>query len=368
MLRRGNWRDNGQIGNTMADCDVVLIGAGHNALVCAGYLAKAGYKVIIVERRHTVGGAVVTEEIVPGFRFDLGGSAHILIHHTPILRDLNLAAYGLDYIDLDPLFFAPFPDGSHITIWKDIDRTCASIAAVSPVDAEAYRKFIQEWEPLAEGMVASFLEPPTVTNLVRNLVWKNKSTAENRLLKLSDILHGYGQVVRQTFTDRRVQAVIAWMAAQSGPPPGEPLSAPFALWHPMYHRSGMKRPRGGSGMLTQALARMIQAHGGHIIAGAPVQRILTQNNRAVGIETAGGIRISARAVVSGAHIHTTLSLLQGAAVARQARQLLARARVGNGFGMMVRYAMRELPNYYRAPDRSGRLSRPSTYGHAVHMS
>jgi phytoene dehydrogenase-like protein len=336
----------------MADCDVLFVGAGHNALVAAGYLAQAGYKVILLERRHTVGGAVVTEEIIPGFKFDLGGSAHILIHHTPILHDLKLAAYGLEYIDLDPLFFAPFPDGSQITIWKDIDRTCQSIAAVSPVDADNYRRFIQTWEPLAEGMVRSFLEPPTAGNLIRNLVWRT-SRGQERFERLSDILRGYGQLLRQTFCDPRVQAVIGWMAAQSGPPPGEPLSAPFMLWHPMYHRSGMKRPRGGSGMLTQALARMIQAHGGQIIAGAPVGRILVEGGRAVGAETTGGIRVTARAVVSGAHIQTTLQLLEGAPVPAQARNLINSTRVGNGFGMIVRYAMHELPNYTAQPSPEG---------------
>jgi Phytoene dehydrogenase and related proteins len=125
----------------MPDFDVIVIGAGHNGLVCAGYLAQAGYRVAVIERRHIVGGAVVTEEIVPGFRFDLGGSAHILINHTPIVQDLNLTAYGLEYIDLDPLFFHPFPDGTHITVWKDVDKTCESIAAVSPADADAYRRF-----------------------------------------------------------------------------------------------------------------------------------------------------------------------------------------------------------------------------------
>ena len=93
----------------MSDCDFVIVGAGHNALVCAGYLAKAGCRVHVVERRPVVGGAVVTHEIVPGFKFDLGGSAHILINHTPIVRELRLEQYGLDYIDLDPLFFHPFP-------------------------------------------------------------------------------------------------------------------------------------------------------------------------------------------------------------------------------------------------------------------
>ncbi|NJN83110.1 MAG: NAD(P)/FAD-dependent oxidoreductase [Caldilineaceae bacterium] len=191
----------------MADCDVLIVGAGHNALVCAGYLAKAGYKVIMLERRHTVGGAVVTEEIVPGFKFDLGGSAHILIHHTPIVEDLNLAAYGLRYIDVDPLFFAPFPDGSHITIWKDLERTCESIAQVSPADADAYRKFIHTWQPLAKGMVGSFLEAPTATNLVKNLAMNTASGSE-RFERLSDILRGYGQVLRQSFSDPRVQALI----------------------------------------------------------------------------------------------------------------------------------------------------------------
>lgn len=341
----------------MPDCDVLIIGAGHNALVCGGYLARAGYRVIMLERRHKVGGAVVTEEIIPGFQFDLGGSAHILIHHTPIITDLNLSAYGLEYIDLDPLFFAPFPDGSHITIWKDLDRTCESIAAVSPRDAEAYRAFIERWEPLARGMVQSFLEPPTAGNLFRNMIWGTARHSE-RLARLSDILRGYGQVLRQSFHDPRVRAVLGWMAAQSGPPPGEPLSAPFALWQPMYHHSGMKRPRGGSGMLTQALARMIQAHGGHIIAGAPVARILTENGRAVGAETEAGMRVTARAVVSGAHIQTTLGMLQDDTVPETSRELLRNTRVGNGFGMIVRYAMDELPNYSALPAATDDTGKP----------
>ena len=253
----------------MPDYDALIVGAGHNALVCAGYLAQAGYRVGVLERRHIVGGAVVTEEIVPGFRFDLGGSAHILINHTSIVADLKLAAYGLDYIDVDPLFWAPFPDGSHFTIWKDVDRTCGSIAAISPRDAENYRAFIRQWGPVAASMVDMFNSSPTPWNAVRTMglrtlrqghIWE----------RLTDLLRGYGEVLRRQFVDPRVQALIGWMAAQSGPPPGEPFSAPFALWHPMYHVSGMKRPRGGSGMLTQALARMIEAHRGeisHILPG-----------------------------------------------------------------------------------------------------
>lgn len=333
----------------MADYDVLLIGAGHNGLVCAGYLAKAGYKVCVLERRAKVGGAVVTEEHVPGFKFDLGGSAHILIHHTPIVADLQLTRYGLRYIDIDPLFFSPYPDGSHLTIWRDVDKTCQSIAAISPQDAENYRRFYERWKPLAEGMVDAFINAPTPLNLVRYLGFNPGISGADRVERLGDLLRGYGQILRQSFVDPRVQGLLGWMAAQSGPPPSEPLSAPFALWHPMYHVSGMKRPEGGSGMLTQALANMILAHGGHIICGAPVARILTEKGRAMGAETTGGIRVTARKVVSGAHIHTTLGMLQDAPVAERAQRLIRNSRIGNGFGMIVRYAMHELPNYTALP-------------------
>ena len=333
----------------MADCDVLVIGAGHNALVTAGYLAKAGYRVVMLERRHIVGGAVVTEEIVPGFKFDLGGSAHILINHTPIVKDLGLEQYGLEYLDLDPLFFSPFPDGSHITIWRDIDKTVESIAAVSPEDAEAYRRFIERWQPISKGMVDAFLNAPTPLNLARYMVFGGSFNISNPFDQLSDLLRGYGQVMRQSFCSDQVQALISWMAAQSGPPPSEPFSAPFALWHPMYHVSGMRRPRGGSGMLTQALARMIEAHGGLIMTDAPVKRILVEAGRAVGAETMDGTKITARKVVSGAHIHTTMKLLGPDNMPAQTRSLLERSRIGNGFGMIVRYAMDELPNYTALP-------------------
>ena len=332
----------------MADYEIIIIGAGHNALVCAGYLAQAGYKILVLERRHTVGGAVVTEEIIPGFRFDLGGSAHILIHHTPIVHDLKLTHYGLEYIDLDPLFFAPFPDGSHITIWRDIDRTCDSIATVSPEDAETYRRFIEKWTPMAKATVETFLHPPTLPNVVRHL-GLGSGLGANPWEPLSDIMRGYGQLLRQSFRSPKVQAVIGWMAAQSGPPPTEPLSAPFALWHPMYHISGMKRPRGGSGMLTQALAKMISAHGGEIRVSTPVARILTEQGKVAGVETVDGQRFTATKVISGAHIHTTLHMLKDAPLPEMQRILLSKSRIGNGFGMVVRYAMNSLPNYTALP-------------------
>jgi len=99
----------------MPDYDIIIIGAGHNALITAAYLAQAGQKVAVFESRDMVGGAVSTKEIVPGYQFDLGGSAHILIRLTPIVEELGLEKYGLEYIDIDPLFFSPNTDESEPT-------------------------------------------------------------------------------------------------------------------------------------------------------------------------------------------------------------------------------------------------------------
>ncbi len=333
----------------MTDVDFVVVGAGHNALVCAGYLAQAGHSVHVVERRPIVGGAVVTEEVVPGFKFDLGGSAHILINHTPIVQDLRLAEYGLDYIDLDPLFFAPFPDGSHITIWRDVERTCESIAQVSERDAVAYRDFVRKWTPVAETFVDAFMNPPTLGRLAKSLVFDSIARSQGAWETCRDALGSYDALIQRSFHDPRVQAVIGWMAAQSGPPPHEAVSGPLAMWHPLYHQSGMKRPRGGSGMLTQALARMIQSHGGTITTDAPVEEILVAGGRTTGVRCADGREFRGRHVVSGAHIHTTLGMLSKEALPSTFRKKVMKRRVGNGFGMVVRFAMEELPNYTALP-------------------
>ncbi|MFK7800419.1 MAG: phytoene desaturase family protein [Anaerolineae bacterium] len=329
--------------------DAIVIGAGHNGLICAGYLAKAGKRVLVLERRHIVGGAVVTEEMVPGYKFDLGGSAHILIHHTPIVADLELEKYGLEYLDVDPLFWAPFPDGQHITIYKDLDKTCESIAKVNAADAEKYREFVKTWTPLAEATVETFTNPPTMGNVVKNLGFKSGLGAGN-WERMADIFRGYGPLLKNWFDGPEVPAMIGWMAAQSGPPPTEPLSGPFALWHPMYHVSGMKRPKGGSGMLTQSLAKMVEAHGGTILTNSPAEKILVENGKAMGVtftNTKTGLTqtATAKTIVSGAHIHTTMAMLEADDMPQPQRNLLNNSRIGNGFGMILRCAMDELPNY-----------------------
>ncbi len=196
-------------------------------------------------------------------------------------------------------------------------------------------------------MLETFNAPPTPINLMRKLILGPKFGRQWQE-RLSTIMRSYGDFIRHTFSSSQIQGLMGWIAAQSGPPPSEAFSAPFALWHPLYHEGGLRRPRGGSGMLTQSLAKMIQAHGGDIYTSQTVTRILVENGRAVGAETATGERFTAKRVVSGAHIHTTMRLLGDAAPAK-AKILIGGTRIGNGFGAVVRYAVDQLPNYAALP-------------------
>ncbi len=332
------------------DYDLIVIGAGHNSLIAAAYLAQAGYRVAIFERRDQVGGAVSTQEIIPGYQFDLGGSAHILIRLTPIVEELNLNRYGLDYIDLDPLLFAPFPDGDHLFFYRSSDRTADHIESKFPGEGEAYDRFVQDWLPFARTVRDAFLSSPSPLELGKKLVFGSSAKMDwQKALGL--ITKPYGEVVDHYFSEEKVKAPLVWMAAQSGPPPTEPLTAPFLLWHPLYHEGGVARPRGGSGMLTQALKTHIQSHGGDVFVSAPVESILVETDRAIGVRVDSDVYTS-RAVLSGTHFLETVERLLP-----QAHRLtsVSKPRVGNGFGAILRLALSEPVRYASHPGDEARV-------------
>lgn len=338
--------------------DVAVVGGGHNGLTCACYLAQAGLRVVVLERRHVVGGAVCTQDdLIEGYKIDVGSSAHIMIHLTPVVRELELEKFGLEYIECDPFAFAPVGENECVYFWRDVEKTCDSIAKFSPKDAENYRRFVREWGELNVGVFEAFLKPPTAFNLARHLIFKRTKEQKSPVEMTRKLFTSYGHLARETFEHEGLRAALVWLAAQSGPPPSAQATGDFLGWHAMIHRSGVKHPRGGSGALAQALAKCLSHHGGEVRLSSEVARIEVENRRATGlIELADGERIRAHRIVSNAHVQTTFLKLIGAEnLPERLAQRVENVRVGNGFGMIVRCAVSELPDYTAAPS-GGRVS------------
>jgi phytoene dehydrogenase-like protein len=341
-----------------APVDVVVVGAGHNGLVAACYLARTGLAVEVVERDEVLGGAVSTVERWPGVRVDRGSSAHVIVRHSGIVEELGLAAHGLRYVDCDPWGFAPAPspgapgpDGRPLVFSVDLDATCASItAACGPADAAAYRRFVEVWRPRGRAVVAAFGDRPSPGRLARAF-WPLGAPAEGRPRTsggdlAADFLGSGDALLDRWFTSERLKAALAWFGAQSGPSMSEPGTAAMVGWVALLHDVPPGHPVGGSGGLTEALRRRLVADGGRVTLGDGAARLLVAGGRVTGVETESGRRIAADAVVAACHVGTTRAL-----AGRHAPPALATADppLGNGFGLVVRALTDAPPRYPGVP-------------------
>jgi phytoene dehydrogenase-like protein len=317
--------------------EVVVVGSGHNGLVAACYLARAGLDVEVVERDTVAGGAVSTVERWPGVRVDRGSSIHVMIRHTGIVEDLTLASYGLMYDDVEPWGVVPDPAGP-LRFSADLEATCASIEATcGSRDADAYRRFVGEWTP----RMTAYLDAADSVPTAARIGWAMSPLFRGRPSGWGETAHPFLRpaeaVLAETFTDPRLRAAIGWWAAQSGTPPHQPGTAPMAGTVALLHMRRAGRPRGGSGRLTEALAARFAADGGTLRLGDEVTAI-TPGSDGVAVTTTSGERIVGRAVVAGCHATTTARLL-GDPVAAQ------RVRSGDGVGIALRLLTNALPSY-----------------------
>ena len=280
--------------------DVVIIGAGHNGLVCAAYLLKAGYSVLLLEKRSVPGGAATTEEILPaaapGFKFNRCAIDHEFIHLGPVVEELELEKYGLEYLECDPVVFCPHPDGKYFLGHKSLEKTCAEIARYSDHDAKKYAEYTEYWQRALRAMIPMFNAPPKSVldilgnydiNKIRDL-FSLIGAPSKTLDFVRTMLTSAEDLLNEWFDSEFLKAPLARLAAELGAPPSQKTIAIGAIMMAMRHNPGMARPRGGTGALVQALVNLVKSKGGAILTDQHVEKVLVDDGRAVGVRVAGG--------------------------------------------------------------------------------
>lgn len=280
--------------------DVVIIGAGHNGLVCAAYLLKAGYSVLLLEKRSVPGGAATTEEVIPkeapGFKFNLCAIDHEFIHLGPVVEELELEKYGLEYLYCDPVVFCPHPDGKYFLGHQSLDKTCAEIARYSDRDAKKYAEYTDFWQRVIGAMIPIFNAPPkSVFDIAGNYDFKKLKDLfsviggpDKTLDFIRTMLNSAEDVLNEWFDSEFLKAPLARLAAELGAPPSQKSLAIGAIMMAMRHNPGMARPKGGTGALVEALVNLVKSKGGVVLTDQHVEKILIDDGRAVGVRVAGG--------------------------------------------------------------------------------
>src|SRR5215471_12747621 len=256
--------------------DAIIIGAGHNGLVAAGYLAGAGKKVVVLEQRDRVGGACTLEEPFPGFT--MSPCAYVVSLLRPeIIRDLELHRYGFDAYVKDPQMFIPFLDGNYLFLRASTERTVENIRRFSPHDAEAYPKFLAFFDRASEILKPILLEePPSVADLAGRFRGEDEEIYRWLMFgSLHDLLAEYfeSDYLRAAFAG---QGVIGSFIGPKTP------GSVYVFWHHMFgevdgHKGMWGYVRGGMGRISFALAASAEAHGAEIRTNARVASILTDD-------------------------------------------------------------------------------------------
>ena len=323
----------------------VVVGGGHNGLVAACYLARAGREVIVLEALDRPGGGSRTEETVPGHRFDLHSAAHNIINMTDIPAELDLAGAGLVYQEMDPFSVAIRADGRRVRFHRSVEATVASLAEDNPADAAAYRAFIDRATPIVRtilpvirGEMRARDLPGRAANLLRVLRHQPMAT-------VGDVLGPYESLLRRSLHSDLSRGPVAAFAAHAGVGPTAPGGSLYAFWQAAYHLFGQWHARGGAQGLVDALVRRLTSLGGEVRCAAPVGRIETCAGRVRAVWTEAGERIPARTVITALDPKLALLELLDPPLAGRAGRDLEATRRGNVVQALVHVATTCLPAY-----------------------
>jgi phytoene dehydrogenase-like protein len=355
------------VNSAAASTDALIIGGGHNGLVCAAYLAGAGLRVTVLEQRSVIGGAAVTEEFHPGFRNSVAAYTVSLLN-PKVIRDLELPKYGLRVVERRASNFLPTADGRYLLVGEG--RTAAEVAKFSVKDATRLAEYGDRLGVVADVLRDLVLETPP------NAVAGSWRTALPELLRAARV----GGRLRQLDMSMR-RELLSLFATSAGDyldgwfesdpikaaygfdgivgnyaSPYTPGSAYVLLHHVFGEVNGKKgawgHAIGGMGAITQAMAKSAQARGAVIRVSIPVREVLVEGDRAVGVVTDSGETIRAAAVISNLNPKLLyLQLLAAAALPDEFRERISRWRCGSGtFRMNV--ALAELPDFTCLPGKT----------------
>jgi phytoene dehydrogenase-like protein len=342
--------------------DAIILGAGHNGLVTACYLAKAGKKVLVLERRHVVGGACVTEEVFPGFKVSTAAYVNSLFRKE-IIHDLKLHDHGFALLERMPSSFSPFPDGRYLMMGGDKELTHREISKFSVKDAAAYPRYEAMLERVADVLEPTLVQKPA--NLLRpglkdlwrlfrlGLAFRKMGT---RMGEAVEVLTGPARAILDRWFESEqlkatlaTDAIIGAMAAPSMP------GTAYVLFHHVMGETNGKRGvwayvKGGMGGLTQALASVAKSLGAEIRTQAEVRRLLIRNGTVTGVALATGDEYTAPVVASNADANVTFTKLMDAKEHLPPDFAEAIGRITyNSASLKINIALERLPSFKCLP-------------------
>ncbi len=344
----------------MKKFDAIFVGSGHNALIAAAYLARAGWSVLVLEKNDRPGGLVRTEELtLPGFKHDVYSSAHPLFTTSQAYAELGpeLAERGLRYLNTDLPTGVSLPDGRTAVFFRDMEANVVELDRLCPGDGEAFRRMMEAFGPHAQHIFPLFgldLSSPEARPFLRNLMVNAAGTGPSPFA--SEFLETARDVFSR-FKGPMFPALAGPWVLHLGRTPDGANSGP---WVPLTMMAlmagGMATPEGGSEMLARALARLIEDNGGQIEVESPVEKIVVEGGRAVAVRTGHKEYRAERAVVASVNPDQLyLRLLADANVPAELRQEAGGFRYGRG-GVQIQLALSERPRF--ADERFNRIGQP----------